>query len=212
VPGIREAQRDSAMDLMRQVAVQIIAQGGYSAMTLAEVGELAGYSRGLATHHFGSKAGLLESVLDSILDRNAKEFRKVTEGRQGRDRLAAVIDCTLYRCVETPDHARAYLLLSLEPTARWATSKISGQTHSLREEAAAAAQEAIDLGEIASEWDPADLASITSAMARGYAYEWAADPTTNLPAARRHISAFIAALPSGVNSPQRRQRNDQPAR
>ena len=212
MPGIRETQRDSAMDLMRQVAVQIIAHGGYSAMTLAEVGELAGYSRGLATHHFGSKAGLLESVLDSILDRNAKEFRKVTEGRKGRDRLAAVIDCALYRCVETPDHARAYLLLSLEPTAGWATSKIRGQTARLREEAEAAAQEAIDLGEITSEWDSADLASITSAMARGYAYEWAADRSTNLPAARRHISAFIAALPAGVKSPQRRRRNGQPTR
>ena len=39
-------------------------------MTLAEVGELAGYSRGLATHHFGSKAGLLTAILDRVLEKN----------------------------------------------------------------------------------------------------------------------------------------------
>ena len=51
-------------------------------MTLAEVGELAGYSRGLATHHFGSKAGLLTAILDKVLEKNSSEFRKATEGKR----------------------------------------------------------------------------------------------------------------------------------
>src|SRR5829696_1881425 len=74
----------------------------------AEVGELAGYSRGLATHHFGSKAGLL---------------------------TAAVVDCTLYRCIQTPDAARAYLMLALEPTARWAAVRVRKLTAALRKQA-----------------------------------------------------------------------------
>ena len=205
LPGIRAVQRENAMDLMRQVAIQMIARGGYNAMTLAEVGELAGYSRGLATHHFGSKAGLLNSVLDTILETNAQEFRKATEGRRGRDRLAAVVDSALYRCVQTPDQARAYLMLALEPTAKWAASRIKDQTSRLRKEAEDAAREAIALEELSPELDPADVASIVSAMARGYAYEWAADPHTDLTAARRRIGAFIAALPGAAPSRGRRK-------
>src|SRR5215218_6125977 len=192
--GKREAQRENAIDLMCQVAIQAIGKGGYAAMTLAEVGELAGYSRGLATHHFGSKAGLLTAILDRVLDKNATEFRKATEGKTGLTRLAAIVDCTLYRCIQTPDEARAYLMLALEPTARWAAVRVREQTAALREEAEDAASEALALDEVSARLDPAEVASLTLSMARGYAYEWAADPSTDLSAARRRISNYIASL------------------
>src|SRR3954470_1249853 len=146
--GKREAQRESAMDLMCQVAIQAIGKGGYAAMTLAEVGELAGYSRGLATHHFGSKAGLLTAILDRVLEKNGSEFRKATEGKTGLTRLAAIVDCTLHRCVQTPDEARAYLMLALEPTARWAATRVREQTTALRKQAEDAAREAVAHGEL----------------------------------------------------------------
>jgi AcrR family transcriptional regulator len=192
--GKREAQRENAIDLMCQVAIQAIGKGGYAAMTLAEVGELAGYSRGLATHHFGSKAGLLTAILDRVLDKNATEFRKATEGKTGLTRLAAIVDCTLDRCRQTPDEARAYLMLALEPTARWAAVRVREQTAALREEAEEAASEALALDELSARLDPAEVASITLSMARGYAYEWAADPSTDLSAARQRISNYIASL------------------
>lgn len=199
--GKREAQRESAIDLMCQVAIQAIGKGGYAAMTLAEVGELAGYSRGLATHHFGSKAGLLTAILDKVLEKNRTEFRKATEGKRGLARLAAIVDCTLYRCVQTPDEARAYLMLALEPTARWAAVKVREQTAALRKQAEEAAREAVALGELSPQFEPAEVASITLAMSRGYAYEWAADPSTDLSAARRRISNYIASLGGSTELP-----------
>ena len=207
--GKREAQRENAIDLMCQVAIQAIGKGGYAAMTLAEVGELAGYSRGLATHHFGSKAGLLTAILDRVLDKNASEFRKATEGKKGLTRLAAIVDCTLYRCIQTPDEARAYLMLALEPTARWAAIRVREQTAALRVEAEEAASEALALDELSARLDPAEVASLTLSMARGYAYEWAADPSTDLSAARRRISNYIASL--ALNSDPGRQ-EERPAR
>jgi AcrR family transcriptional regulator len=194
VAGKREAQRETAIDLMCQVAIQAIGKGGYAAMTLAEVGELAGYSRGLATHHFGSKAGLLTAILDRVLEQNGAEFRKVTEGKTGLARLAAVVDCTLYRCIQSPDEARAYLMLALEPTARWAAVRVREQTAALRKQAEDAAREAIALGELSPELEPAVVASLSLSMARGYAYEWAADPSTDLSAARRRIGGYFASL------------------
>lgn len=203
MPGIRQMQRESAMELISQVAVQMIARGGYDAMTLANVGQLAGYSRGLATHHFGSKAGLLESVLGTILAKNAEVFRSVTEGKVGRERFAAIIDSALSRCVEAPDQARAYLMLTLEPTATWAAARLIDQTIRFREAAEDAARDAIARGEISSDWHPADVASIASAMARGYAYEWAADPQTDLMVARRRVATFVASLGNNAMPPKR---------
>ena len=43
-------------------------------MTLANVGEMAGYSRGLATHHFGNKAALLQSLAQYIGDNFLRLF------------------------------------------------------------------------------------------------------------------------------------------
>jgi AcrR family transcriptional regulator len=44
-------------------ALEVIAARGVSRMTLAEVGERAGYSRGLAAHLFGTKAHLLRECV-----------------------------------------------------------------------------------------------------------------------------------------------------
>ncbi|WP_051574705.1 TetR/AcrR family transcriptional regulator [Mycobacterium sp. URHB0044] len=203
--GKREAQRENAIDLMCQVAIHAIGKGGYAAMTLAEVGELAGYSRGLATHHFGSKAGLLTALLDRVLDKNGVEFRKATEGKRGLARLAAVVDCTLYRCIQTPDEARAYLMLALEPTAKWAAAQVREQTAALREQAESSAREAIALGELSPQFEPAEVASLTLSMARGYAYEWAADPSTDLNAARRRINHYISSLAESGGPPVKRK-------
>jgi AcrR family transcriptional regulator len=39
-----------------------------SLVTLADVGKRAGYSRGLATHHFGSKGAMMQRLVDTVTD------------------------------------------------------------------------------------------------------------------------------------------------
>jgi AcrR family transcriptional regulator len=46
-----------------------VAEGGYGSITLAIVGERAGYSRSLATARFGSKTKLLEALVDEVMVR-----------------------------------------------------------------------------------------------------------------------------------------------
>ena len=55
--------------LLLRAAGDLVAEGGYQSMTLATVGEHAGYSRSLATARFGSKAKLLEALVDEIVVR-----------------------------------------------------------------------------------------------------------------------------------------------
>ncbi len=55
----RRAQAESAM---LDAAAQLFARRGVDQTTTAEIGEGAGYSRGLPTQHFGSKADLVERL------------------------------------------------------------------------------------------------------------------------------------------------------
>ncbi len=49
-----------------RAAIRIIPTQGYQRTTLNEVGKEAGYTGGLVSHRFGSKAGLLKAVITSI--------------------------------------------------------------------------------------------------------------------------------------------------
>ena len=59
-------RREEAERRLLDAALAIVAQRGSVRMTLAEVGEAAGYSRGLAAHRFGSKAGLVQALAGYI--------------------------------------------------------------------------------------------------------------------------------------------------
>ena len=58
--GERKEISDAAM---LQAAIDLIIENGCSDLRLKDVGERAGYSRGLAGYRFGNKAGLMEFVL-----------------------------------------------------------------------------------------------------------------------------------------------------
>src|SRR5579859_7195148 len=52
-------RRAAAERRVLDATARLIAQGGSSMLTLADVGREAGYSRGIVTHHFGTKEALL---------------------------------------------------------------------------------------------------------------------------------------------------------
>ena len=65
-----QAQRTALSDqLMLEAAIKLINERGTQKTTLKEIGELAGYSRGLANYRFGSKDGLLQELFSRFDDR-----------------------------------------------------------------------------------------------------------------------------------------------
>lgn len=52
--------------LLLEAACEIVANEGMNALTLANVGERAGYSRGLVTARFGSKDGLIQAMVERL--------------------------------------------------------------------------------------------------------------------------------------------------
>ncbi len=62
----QKQRRDEAEDRMLAAAARLVGRVGLSGLTLALVGEEAGYSRGLPNHHFGSREVLVGKLVDRI--------------------------------------------------------------------------------------------------------------------------------------------------
>jgi AcrR family transcriptional regulator len=58
----QQQRRDQAETALLKAAAELVIEEGVHSLTLARVGERAGYSRGLATHYFGSKQALLQRL------------------------------------------------------------------------------------------------------------------------------------------------------
>jgi AcrR family transcriptional regulator len=79
---------------MLDAAVQLIVERGAEGTTLKEVGELAGYSRGLAGYRFGSKAQLFSFIVRSVGEEWLRELGQAVENKVGRSN-----SCFLYSLV-----------------------------------------------------------------------------------------------------------------
>ena len=55
----QQERRDQAETALLNAAAELVVEEGVHSLTLARVGQRAGYSRGLVTHYFGSKQALL---------------------------------------------------------------------------------------------------------------------------------------------------------
>ena len=75
-----QAERVAASDkALLEAAMALILERGMDGTTLAAIGERAGYSRGLATYRFGSKAGLFQEV-SSTIQRHWSDFLHAAVG------------------------------------------------------------------------------------------------------------------------------------
>ena len=80
-------RREEAEHRLLEAALEIVARRGSVRMTLAEVGEAAGYSRGLPAHRFGSKAGLLHALAGYIGKRFGQQREQGPKPEPGLDAI-----------------------------------------------------------------------------------------------------------------------------
>lgn len=105
------------------VAARLAGESGIAALTLDAVAAGSDVSKGGLLHHFPTKAGLLEAMLDSLLDRLDAaidaEMRRdpLPHGRFTRGYLRAVV-ALRDRPQETDDWAQVTLALLSEPPLR----------------------------------------------------------------------------------------------
>ena len=110
-----QAERTTISDgRMIEAAIQLVLKRGTHNTTLKDVGEKAGYSRGLAGIRFGSKERLFDEM-GLFYDRRWKEeVQRFVGVKRGLEAFHAAIDAVAHFLEEESDHAKAMYLLYYE--------------------------------------------------------------------------------------------------
>jgi AcrR family transcriptional regulator len=170
----QKQRRDQAEAALLDAAAQLVVEQGVRSLTLARVSERAGYSRGLVTHHFGSKQVLLERLARST----QAGFVPGLDGLPpGLDRLLRLIDGYLGALGEVGVLNRAFLLLWAEAATASELAPIFRERDEafradLREDVAAGIAD----GAIRPDVVPAEVAIAVVGQLRGVGLQRLLDP------------------------------------
>jgi AcrR family transcriptional regulator len=96
-----------------QAAMDLVAEGGVGAVTVAATGVRAGYSRGIVNHHFGSRRALLDALAREMQGR----FPAPETRGSGLARVLALVDAYLDGLGERPRDMQVFLVLWTEAIA-----------------------------------------------------------------------------------------------
>lgn len=168
-----------------RAAGDLVAEGGYQSMTLASVGERAGYSRSLATARFGSKAKLLEALVDEIVVRwNLEKLEPEVSGLGGLDTLRVFLSEIRDSYEKNPRsltilYALVFEALGPAPDLR---DRFVTFHQILRLRIASTIRKGLEDGSIRPGIDPDQQAALIAAQLRGVGYLWQLDPESIDPA------------------------------
>jgi AcrR family transcriptional regulator len=192
----RQAIRSALSDRrLTEAAIELLVQSGVQGTTLQAVGERAGYSRALATHRYGSKAGLFGQVLKVATADWLERMHKAVGKRTGAEALCAATDATYQFIRERPNEVRAMYLLwfhSIDPGAVY-RSNLANAHRAQRRDVAAWVKAGQEKGEVDRSVKRHRLAEQYTATMAGIAYQWLANADVPLGAMYRQLKADIRA-------------------
>ncbi|HTQ17350.1 TetR/AcrR family transcriptional regulator [Mycobacterium sp.] len=189
-------RRAAARNRLLQAAAELIAECGLAAVTLAQVGERAGYSRGIANHHFGTKAALIEELISQV----EREFVTATAPLQSLDASVDALVTTSSIFIglleDLPPIHRAFLVL-------WASAvaddelrgRMAASDAAFREAVTAIVERGKARGEIDHSLDADTFAVLLLGQLRGLALQHLiAGDEIELADVRRGLEAAIRGL------------------
>jgi len=179
---------------MTDAAIGLIAERGLAGTTLAAIGESAGYSRGLATQRFGSKAGLLRHVLKRVSREWLRRLDLAVGHQVGVPALEAVLDTQLGFIREAPNDVRAMYLLwfqSIDPGAEYRPN-VAEVHRQQRETVAAWLEEGQSRGVVRADADARAVAEYFCAAVAGMVFHWLVNPNFPVADAMQEMRAELA--------------------
>jgi AcrR family transcriptional regulator len=188
------ARREEAERRLLEAALQIVAERGTVRMTLAEVGEAAGYSRGLPAHRFGSKAGLVHALAIYIGERFGEQRGKGPALAPGLAAISGNIHFYFARRGGAWTATRALLVMMTEALMAPGT-ELQREVAAYNRSALAWFEQhirtGIDRGEIDPGNDPAVTAVILLGAMRGVMLQWLVDDRIKLAAVRDRLLQIV---------------------
>lgn len=180
----QQERRDQAEAALLTAAAELVVEHGVRSLTLARVGERAGYSRGIVTHHFGAKQALVERLARAT---QAGFVPGLKDLPPGLDRLLRLIEGYVGELGRIGVFNRAFLLLWAEAATQPELASIFRERDAafradLREDVEAGiADGTIDPGA-----DPTEVAVAVVGQLRGIALQRLLDPEAVATAQLRH--------------------------
>lgn len=164
---------------MLEAAADLIVEVGYHKMTLAAIGERAGYSRGLATVRFGSKAALLQRLVEwSTAGWYDQRALSRTSDKNGYDSVLTLLDGISREVANDARKMRTFYSLMFQALGPHPDMRAYFVTfhRELHGDFRAVITRGISDGSINPLRDPDRDADFIIANLRGVAYLWALDP------------------------------------
>ncbi len=176
---LTQAERTDRSDsAMLACAIALVVERGPALTTLKDVGEGAGFSRGLAGQRFGSKDGLFEFMVRSIGEAWLIDLTRATEGLIGQQAIDRALDEHLRFCVEAPDQFLAFYRLWFEAIGEESAvrSVVSNIHERRRRDIARWIAAGKQAGDIAESVSSAAVAGQFTASVIGIVYYWLQHP------------------------------------
>ena len=189
-------RRTEAEGRLLAAAAELIGEVGPGNVTLATIGERAGYSRGLASHHFGTRVAMMQRLVETVTDR----FRDAVLGATGSgsvmDELVAVVRAYFAIVEDVDATSKARLVLMADAIANPEVETrpaLVAADRLFRDELAAGIRRGLGSGEFIGPANADGLATVIVAMLRGVAFQSMVDDEVDLEAARIEIEYLLAA-------------------
>jgi AcrR family transcriptional regulator len=177
---ISQAERsERSTTALLEAAADLIVEGGFNALTLASIGERAGYSRGLVTARFGSKDALIDALIRRIVGRwSHRNVLPRADGKPGLEGVLVILDAIRAQAERDPRGLRVLYSLMFEAVgpddalrARFAAFHAT-----MRSDIATLIARGIEDGSVRADVDAAAEAGLMVAGLRGIGYQWLLDP------------------------------------
>jgi AcrR family transcriptional regulator len=170
-----QAERTALSDQrMFDAAIRLIIERGTQKTTLKDIGEMAGYSRGLANYRFGSKDGLLLELFARFDERWKDHLNRYIGDKQGIAGIKAAADALRDFLKLESDYMRAMYILWYESLGHESEirSRLADHHRVYREDAARWITRGIEAGEINPDVDAEQFAVQYCAFIFGTVYQW----------------------------------------
>lgn len=163
---------------MLDAATKLIIEQGTHATTLKEVGERAGFSRGLASNRFGSKDALFAQLVLRFNSGWTRKLANAVNGRTGIEACLAALDAVEGFLVDHSEDMKAMYILWFESISSHnnVRSHLADYHRIYRRDVAHWVGEGQQAGEIDKAVDAHDYAFQFSSFIFGTVYQWLVNP------------------------------------
>jgi AcrR family transcriptional regulator len=177
-PRLTQSERTGLSDArMLEAAMQLIVERGTHNTTLKDVGERAGYSRGLASNRFGSKEGLFNHMVRDFNEKWAVELRRFVGSNTGLAALEGALEAVEHFLLNQTVKMQSMYILWFESISSYeiVRRRLAANHLAYRRDTERWIRQGIVDGTVRPTIDPACFAVEFNSFIFGVVYQWLAN-------------------------------------